>query len=218
MLPPDVKSIVVERDEGVQVSGCLEKGSYRFFFSVFFDSAYARVQLCIRSMATWPHCQKTQTEKEQTPPCPLVNEDLGHILGQTHPIDQRRVNGIFQCLILLGIHRVQNHRKAWSSARAQVIVRLSELLTCQRFELLGCFLHVVSPEEEQALSSDRLKKLLPLLNHMKAKCLACYQPLQHLSVDKRMVKSKAYDTIHERQAHKMGVQSVGCCGYEWLYH
>lgn len=39
-------------------------------------------------------------------------------------------------------------------------------------------------------ASDRLKKLLPLLNHIKAKCLACYQPLQHLSVDERMVKSK----------------------------
>ena len=49
----------------------------------------------------------------------------------------------------------------------------------------------MSPEEGQALSSDRLKKLLPLLNHIKAKCLACYQPLQHLSVDERMVKSKA---------------------------
>ena len=30
-----------------------------------------------------------------------------------------------------------------------MVVRLSELMTCQRFELLGCFLHVVTPEEEE---------------------------------------------------------------------
>ena len=94
-------------------------------------------------------------------------------------------------LILLSINRVRNHRKAWSCARAQGIVRLSELLTCQRFELVGCFLHVVSPEEEEAMESNRLKKLLPLLSHITEKCFEYYQPVQQLSIDERMVKSKS---------------------------
>ena len=59
-------------------------------------------------------------------------------------LSKEEVMAFMGVLILLGIHTVRNHRKAWSAAKAQVLVRLSELMTCQRFELLGCFLHVVT--------------------------------------------------------------------------
>ena len=49
-------------------------------------------------------------------------------------------------LILLGIHGVKNHRKAWSYNKAQVLIHFHDLLTCQRFELIGTFLHVVTPQ------------------------------------------------------------------------
>ena len=62
-------------------------------------------------------------------------------------------------ITFLGIHRGRNHRKAWSSLRAQVIVCLSDLLTCQRFVLFRSFLHVVSPEEEVVNASNKLRKL-----------------------------------------------------------
>ena len=94
------------------------------------------------------------------------------------------------CLILLSIHKVRNHRKAWSATKAQYLSKLHDLMTCQRFELIGCFLHVVTPEEEDALATNRLKKLQPYLEHIKSNSLTYYQPLQHLSVDERMVKSK----------------------------
>lgn len=61
-------------------------------------------------------------------------------------------------LILLGIHGVRNHRKAWSTARAQVLYRLRDLLTCQLFELIGTFIHIVSPAEEDAASGNPLRK------------------------------------------------------------
>ena len=92
-------------------------------------------------------------------------------------------------LTLLGIHKVRNHRKTWSASKAQYLPKLHNL-TCQRFELIGCFLHVVTPEEEENLAGDHLKKLRAYLEHIKAKCLTYYQPLQYLSVDERMVKSK----------------------------
>lgn len=64
-------------------------------------------------------------------------------------------------------------------------------MTCQRFEIIGCFLHVVMPEEEEAANGDHLRKFRPYLDHLKTNCLSYYQPLQYLSVDERMVKSKA---------------------------
>ena len=66
-----------------------------------------------------------------------------------------------------------------------------------RFESIGSFLHVVTPTEEAQLASHRLKKILPLHNYVKRRCMDLYQPLQELSIDERMVKSKA--RTHFRQ-------------------
>lgn len=100
-------------------------------------------------------------------------------------------------LVLMGLHGVRNHRHAWSSKKAQVLVRLEELLSCDRYEIIGTFLHLVTPAEEHQLSGDRLCKILPLHNYIKSRCSDLYQPCQQLSIDERMVKSKA--RTHFRQ-------------------
>ena len=67
-----------------------------------------------------------------------------------------------------------------------------------RFEAISCFFfHVVTSQEEDQLRDDPLKKIRPLHDMIKASCLEFYQPLQELSIDKRMVKSKA--RTHFRQ-------------------
>ena len=70
-------------------------------------------------------------------------------------------------------------------------MRLIELMSRNRFETISAFLHVVKPSEEATLAEDPLKKVRPLYDNIKDKCLLYYQPLQELSVDERMVKSKA---------------------------
>ena len=70
--------------------------------------------------------------------------------------------------------------------------KLTSLMTCHRFEAIGCFLHVVT----QA-ANNPMKKILPMHNMLKKRCLDLYQPLQQLSIDERMVKSKA--RTHLRQ-------------------
>jgi hypothetical protein len=66
-----------------------------------------------------------------------------------------------------------------------------------RFEAISSFFHVVTPDEEIQLAEDPLKKIRPLYESIKSKCLELYQPLRELSVDERMVKSKA--RTHFRQ-------------------
>ena len=105
-------------------------------------------------------------------------------------------------LILLGIQHVRNQRKAWSSARAQFLPRLHELMTCQRFEIIGCFLHVVTVQEEEETPKDRLRKLRPFLKEIKARCIDYYQPLRELSIDERMVKSKARSVMVQYMKQK----------------
>ena len=53
-----------------------------------------------------------------------------------------------------------------STKKAQTLVRLGELLTCERYEVIGNFLHLVTPAEV-ALSGNKLSKILPLHNYIK---------------------------------------------------
>lgn len=71
------------------------------------------------------------------------------------------IKAFLGALILLGIHKVRNHRKAWSVSKAQHLSRIQDLMMGQRFELIGCFLHVVTPEKEELANGDRLRTLRP---------------------------------------------------------
>jgi hypothetical protein len=114
-----------------------------------------------------------------------------------HALTHDEMVRYFSCLLLLSINSVQNYRFAWSKKSSQYLCHLHQLLSRDRFEAIGAFLHVVTKEEEASMSSHKLKKILPLHNTIKKKCLDFYQPLQQLSVDERMVKSKA--RTHFRQ-------------------
>ena len=145
-------------------------------FELFFDdAAVERIVSC-----TLAYAEHKKNEKKRR-----------YDLFRRRKLEKAEIMALLGTLILLGIHKVRNHRKAWSHAKAQHLVKLKDLMTCQRFEILGCFLHIVTPLEEEVVTGDRLRKVRPLMEHLKANCLNYYQPLQHLSVDERMVKSKA---------------------------
>lgn len=67
----------------------------------------------------------------------------------------------------LGKLNENEYRKAWSESRVQYLVRLQELMTCQRFELIGTFLHIVTVEEEEAAKDNQLRKIQPIYDHIK---------------------------------------------------
>ena len=108
-----------------------------------------------------------------------------------HPLTTEEMMSYLGCLLLLSINSVRNYRQAWNESSSQYLVNLRRLLSRDRFEQISSFLHIVTTEEETQLSPHKLKKILPLHDNIKKKCLNLYQPLQQLSVDERMVKSKA---------------------------
>ena len=69
-------------------------------------------------------------------------------------------------------------------------MRLHDFMSHNKFQAINTFLHVVSVDEELQNEGDALKKVHPLHDHVKKAALEYYQPLQELSVDERMVKSK----------------------------
>lgn len=163
------------RQPGVYVPDDKEISALSLFELFFDDESLSRI---VRSTLSYAESRKEQKKKR-------------YALFMRKPITKEEVKAFLGCLILLGIHNVRNYRKAWSASRAQYLIRLQDLMTCQRFELIGTFLHIVTIEEEEAMKDDQLRKIRPLYDHIKKRCLDLYQPLQHLSVDERMVKSKA---------------------------
>ena len=116
-------------------------------FELFFDANV--INRIIRSTTSYAEHKKEEKKNryEQFTKNPLTYAEVMAFLG---------------VLILLGIHNVRNYRKeAFSESKAQVLIRLHDLLTCHRFELIGSFIHIVTVEEESSLGQDPLKKNSP---------------------------------------------------------
>lgn len=80
---------------------------------------------------------------------------------------------------------------------AQYMPKLTSLMTRHRFEAIASFLHVVTKEEEATYGNNPLKKIYPLHEAIRKRSLDLYQPLQQLSIDERMVKSKARSHLRQ---------------------
>ena len=113
------------------------------------------------------------------------------------PLTKEEMICFISSLLLLSLNGVQGYRQAWDKNSSQFMIRLLDFMTRNRFEVIGSFLRLVTLAEELELASHPLRKFLPLHSYVKEKCLELYQPLQELSVDERMVKSKAQ--THFRQ-------------------
>ena len=119
-----------------------------------------------------------------------------------HELSKSEMMKFVTALLLLGLTGAKIYSKAWNSRNAQSLLHLNELMTRNRFESIAAFFHVVTPEEECFLVSHPLKKVLPLHLQMKQKCSEFYQPLQQLSVDEHMVKSKARTRFRQYMKNK----------------
>ena len=113
------------------------------------------------------------------------------------PLTKEEMFRYIGVLLLLSINSMRSYRQAWNNKSSQILVRLLDLMSRNRFEAISAFFHVVTSDEELVNASDPLKKVRPLHNLIKTKALEHYQPLRELSVDERMVKSKA--RTHFRQ-------------------
>ena len=96
-------------------------------------------------------------------------------------------------LIHLGYRRIPQYRFAWSPSSLCFDPVISKIMSRNRFEGLLSFLHVVDGDTEKRLQEegDKLAKVRPLNDHLQSKCVSLYQPNREISIDERMVRSKA---------------------------
>ena len=96
-------------------------------------------------------------------------------------------------IVYLGYRKIPRYRFAWSPGSLCYDSFIDKVMSRSRFEGLMSFLHVVDKETEERLkeAGDKLSKVRPLNDHINAKCSLYYLPSPHLSIEERMVLSKA---------------------------
>ncbi len=101
------------------------------------------------------------------------------------------VVGIF---IHMGYRKIPRYRLMWSLTSLCFDPIISKVMSRNKFQSFLSFLHnIVSSDIEKELQSkgDKLCKVRVLNDHLQKRCLELYQPHREISVDERMVRSKA---------------------------
>ena len=96
-------------------------------------------------------------------------------------------------ILHLGYRRIPQYRLAWSPRSLCYDPFVARVMSRNQFQGLLSFLHLVdaATEEELKKKGDKLAKVRPLNDHLQQRCLELYQPHAEISVDERMVRSKA---------------------------
>ena len=120
-------------------------------------------------------------------------------------------------LIHFGYRKIPQFRLAWSCQSLCYDPFIAATMARNKFESLLCFLHVVNKDTEEDLKKkkDKLAKVFfvlcveivhkkhlnyvvvfyvqvrPLVDHFQKQCKSLHQPNAEISIDERMVKSKA---------------------------
>ena len=102
-------------------------------------------------------------------------------------------------LIHFGYKKIPSYHLAWSKASLCYDPFVSNIMSRNRFESLMYFLHVVSQNDKEKFKddNDKLAKVRPLSNHINKKNKMYCQTEKEISIDERMVRSKARFTFKQ---------------------
>lgn len=95
--------------------------------------------------------------------------------------------GIF---VHLGYRKIPRYRLMWTPTSLCYDPLISKVFSRNKFL---SFLHVVDEHTEKKLKDegDKLCKVCPLNDHIRKCCKEIYQPHREISIDERIVRSKA---------------------------
>uniref|UniRef100_A0A1A7YLU1 Si:ch73-353p21.4 n=1 Tax=Iconisemion striatum TaxID=60296 RepID=A0A1A7YLU1_9TELE len=124
-------------------------------------------------------------------------------------------------------HRADYWRKVWPYN----FPFPADKMTRDRFEAILWSLHLSNPEEDEenerkrnTADYDRLFKIKPLYTDMVTACQAHFQPYQMISIDERMVASKARHSMKQYQkdkptkwGYKLFVLTDSSTGFTWNF-
>nr|XP_020478401.1 piggyBac transposable element-derived protein 4-like [Monopterus albus] len=134
-------------------------------------------------------------------------------------------------VIFTGLVTVHHRSDYWRKQWPYNFSFPREKMSRDRFEAILWSLHLSSPAEDEenekkrnSPAYDRLFKIKPLYTEMVDACKAYFQPYQHVSIDERMVASKACISMKHyikdkptKWGYKLYVLADSTTGYTWNF-
>ncbi|XP_075968136.1 uncharacterized protein LOC142971480 [Anarhichas minor] len=134
-------------------------------------------------------------------------------------------------IIFTGLVTVHNRSDYWRKRWPYNFQFPGDSMTRDRFNTILCSLHLSNPEEDEENENnrntaeyDRLFKIKPLYTDMVTACKAHFQPHQNVSIDERMVASKARISMKQymkdkpiKWGYKLYVLADSSIGYTWNF-
>ena len=118
--------------------------------------------------------------------------------GSWDEVDCKEFYKYIGLLIYMGFVRVHSIDRYWSTSSLYHGLWARAFMSRDRFKGIQGMLHISDIIDKD----DKLVKIRPLIEHMKSKCKELYQPKVNVSVDERMVKSKARSGMRQFMSQK----------------
>ncbi|KAJ0022332.1 hypothetical protein NQD34_009822 [Periophthalmus magnuspinnatus] len=177
--PPKLK-FVPRRTPGIQAP--LKTGTHTLlstFSPGFFDAEVWRL-LCSNTNKSAARHQERGRKYHWTDVTP---EELKKFIG---------------LLLYMGVMNLPKMTDFWRKQTIFEVPFPATVMTRDRFKSILSFFHISDPEEDGqndlargTEKYDVLHHVQPLLDMLRTRCMAVYHPRQHISVDERMVATKA---------------------------